>query len=96
MGEGRTDVGPFEELIGERLRLLVHAPEPGRRVHRAGERVLTDRGDVRVEEQANRELDVLVLELELVVLLDDVHQVATGLHRPEDLRPQLAGLEEER
>src|SRR5207237_9435382 len=95
VGERRADLRASEELVGEGLGRIVLAPDPQGRVHDAGERVLTERGDVRVEQEPDGELHALILELELVVLFDDVHEVAAGLHDPEDLRLHLTGLPQE-
>ena len=62
------------------------------------QRVRAERVDVGEEHQADRQADALVPQLELVVLLDQVDQVAAGLHGAEHvrLRVQLRRLEQER
>ena len=84
VGERGTGAGLGLEPVSPRLVLGIEVPVP--RVGEAGARELVDPQGVDVgdEHQADGQLS-LVLHARLVVLLDEVDQVATGGHDPDDL-----------
>ena len=84
VGERRAGVGLGLELVGPGLVLRVEVPVPGVGEGGARELVDTQAVDVGDEHQADGELG-LALQPGLVVLLDEVHQVATGGHDADDV-----------
>ncbi len=91
VGEGRTGLGLGREPVREGAVLLVEVPVPGVGELGALELVDTERVDVGDEEQADGQLG-LALEPGLVELLDEVDQVAAGVHRADDVRVVGRGL----
>src|SRR6266545_956247 len=95
--ERRADPGPLLELVRPGAAALVQVPVPRVGEGGAGERVRAEGVDVGDEHQPHRQLDALVAQLELVVLLHHVDQVAAGLHGAQHvrLRAQARRLEQE-
>src|SRR6266545_2374169 len=84
--EGGPAAGLLLEPVGPLPVLVVEVPVPGVGERGAGQRVRAERVDVGDEHQPDRQVDALLLELELVVLLDQAHQLAAGVHGAEHVR----------